>query len=63
LPRTDHLADNPSLKSRLGEVQTTAYRSARRETSIKTGIDATTLPTICPWSFEQKMEADFWTES
>ncbi len=60
---TDHLADNPSLKSRLAEAQASAYRSARLETSIETGLDVATLPTACPWSFEQVMEADFWPES
>ncbi len=52
----EHLADNPSLKSKLEAAVATSYRTARRETAIETGLPLETFPAICPWTFEQTMQ-------
>jgi hypothetical protein len=49
----DHLADNPSLKAKLTEAMAAGYRTARRQAAVETGIDLTTFPVDCPWTFEQ----------
>lgn len=53
---TDHLADNPSLKGKLAEAMTTAYRLAHRKAAIETDMAVTTFPAECPWNFEQAMQ-------
>jgi hypothetical protein len=56
------MADNPSLKARLPEAIEAAFRYARREAANETGLDDTSFPPECPWTFEQIMAADFWPE-
>jgi hypothetical protein len=57
---TDLLADNPSLKSVIDDVMTSAYRYARRKAAIETGVDEDAFPAGCPWSFGEVMDEDFW---
>ncbi len=57
-----HMRDNPSLKSTLAEGIKEAFRVARLEAEAETGIDESTFPTVCPWSFEQLMDEDFWPD-
>jgi hypothetical protein len=57
---TNHLADNPSLKDRLGDAVTSAYASAILVARRETGFDRKTFASVCPWSFEQMMDDDFW---
>lgn len=59
---TDHLADNPSLKSRLHETLASAYVRARNSAAAETGLSETTFPAECPWSFDQIMDAGFWPD-
>jgi len=56
----DHLDDNPSLRSVLEASIDTAYRRARRDAALETGLSEDTFPTACPWSFSQMMAEDFW---
>lgn len=58
----DHLQDNPSLKYSLGDSIGTAYRDARRDAEKETGLERKTFPAICPFSFEQMMDAGFWPD-
>ena len=58
----DHLADNPSLKDKLPEVLTSAYRKAILDAAAETGIDSSTFPSTCPWTYDQIMDAAFWPE-
>lgn len=58
----DHLADNPSLKSRLDEAVTSAYRYARRSASVETGLPETTFPADCPWPFATVMDEAYFPE-
>jgi len=60
---TDHLADNPSLQSVLEASIDTAYRRARRDAALETGLSESTFPTTCPWSFTDMMDEDFWPEA
>lgn len=59
---TDHLADNPSLRSVLEASIDTAYRRAHRDAALETGFPEGTFPNTCPWSFDQMMDEDFWPE-
>ena len=59
----DHLDDNPSLKPRLPQVLTSAYRDARLEAAAETGLPLATFAVDCPWPFEQALDAEFWPES
>ena len=60
---TDHLTDNPSLKSSLGETIVTAYRNAILRASRETGLDRGEFPAACPWSFEQISDPNFYPEA
>jgi hypothetical protein len=59
----DHLADNPSLKAKLGEALETAYRYAHRDAARETGMDVNVFPGTCPWQFSQIMDPEFWPGS
>jgi hypothetical protein len=58
----DHLDDNSSLKSQLGQVMRNAYRRALNEAELETGLARGTFPKDCPYTFDQAMSADFWPE-
>ena len=55
----DHLRDNPSLRSKLSEAISDAYRKASIMATGETGLPKSTFQTVCPWTFEQLMDADF----
>jgi hypothetical protein len=57
-----HLADNPSLKSKLPEAIDDAYIDARGEAYAETGLAKTSFPAACPWPFTQIMDDGFWPE-
>ena len=59
---SDHLEDNPSLKSRLGEAMSKAYDFAVIDAAKETAIDEDGFPARCPWTFEQATDPDFWPE-
>lgn len=51
----DLLTDSPSLRAELPKTMMAAYRSARREVAIETGFAIGSLPSECPWSFDEAM--------
>jgi len=55
-----HLADNPSLKPKVGEATADAYGDARGEAYAETGLSEETFPATCPWSVAQVMDPDYW---
>ena len=57
-----HLRDNPSLKASLPEVVADAYGDAVLATARDSGLDETTFPETCSWSFDQLMDEDFWPD-
>jgi hypothetical protein len=59
---SDHLADNPSLKSKLPEAMQTAHRYARRDAVVATGLAESSFPADCPWTFDQAMQDELKAE-
>ena len=57
-----HLDDNPSLKSQIPAAVGDAYTVALIQAADETGLDETTFPAACPWSFDQVMDDGFWPE-
>jgi hypothetical protein len=53
------LSDNPGLKPRLPEAIGRGYRSARVEAARETGLDKSTFPQTCAYSFEELMSREF----
>jgi Domain of unknown function DUF29 len=56
------LADSPSLHSYPAERLADAYRHARGDAAIDTGLPLATFPEVCPWPVEQVLAEDFWPE-
>jgi hypothetical protein len=59
----DHLLDNPSLKSLLDASMIAAYRRARRQAAVETGLAQAVFPLSSPWPFDQVMDTDFWPDA
>jgi len=59
----DHLAENPSLKSKIPEVHDNAYRYAIFSAAQETKMHRSVFPTLCPWTFEQATDPNFWPEA
>jgi len=59
----DHLKKNPSLKSHLPEVYKGTYDYAMLGAVKETGMAESTFPILCPWTFNQIMDANFWPDS
>jgi hypothetical protein len=49
------LAENKSLKPKLGNIVTDAYRLARREASGETDLDLAVFPEACPYDLDTLM--------
>lgn len=60
---TRHLADNPSLKAKLGETIEDAYGNAIIRAAAETGLPESTFPSVCPWTFDRFIAEDFWPET
>jgi hypothetical protein len=60
LDLAEHLKDNPSLKAILPEAIVTAYEGAVIEAAEETKLPESALPSACPWSFDEMMDARFW---
>ena len=57
-----HLADNPSLKSKVPEAIIDAYGDARGEAYAETGTPEETFPATCPSTFDELTLENFWPE-
>jgi len=57
------LRENPSLKRRIPKAFDEAYRFAAGLAETETGLDQSTFPERCPWTFEQAIAADFWPQA
>jgi len=55
----DVLSDNPSLKPRIDEAVTRAYRRARIEAAKDTGLDEDSFPATFPYSFDELISRTF----
>ena len=58
----DHLEDNPSLKPLIGSAIDKAYRHAVLRSMLETGLPESVFPKICPWSFDEMMDPEFWAK-
>jgi hypothetical protein len=58
----DHIADNPSLKSHLGDAAAAAYRNAILGAARETGFERGLFPVACPWSNDEIMDPNFFPE-
>jgi hypothetical protein len=59
----EHLADSPTLKSSLDETIVRAYRNALLSAARDTGLERSAFPVVCPWSFEQIIDPNFYPEA
>jgi len=59
----DHLLESPSLSPRIPDAHTSAYDFAVLGASKETGLDKSTFPAHCPWTFEQVTDDTFWPET
>ncbi|MBF0475626.1 MAG: DUF29 family protein [Deltaproteobacteria bacterium] len=55
-------AQSPSLQTGVAEKITEAYEDAVLIAAKETGLDETNFPQVCPYSFEQAIDKDFWPE-
>jgi Domain of unknown function DUF29 len=53
---------SPSLRPKLPELLTDAYRTARRAAALETSLPRDTFPEACPWSLDQVLDEDFFPE-
>lgn len=53
---------SPSLRSKLPGLMTEAYRTARRAAALETSLPRDTFPEACPWSLDQVLDEDFFSE-
>ena len=54
--------ENPGLNSLQAELFAEAYRLARKEAAVETGLPLTTFPETCPHSLEQALDEEFWPD-
>ena len=59
---SEHLDENPSLRSQLDDLIRRAYHSARRGAAVETGLDVDAFPTDNPFPFDEAMNPDFWPD-
>ncbi len=57
-----HLNENPGLKSKLPDAIERSYELARSGAEKETGIPLSHYPELCPWSYEQFTNPEFFPE-
>ncbi|OYY74661.1 MAG: hypothetical protein B7Y40_03525 [Gammaproteobacteria bacterium 28-57-27] len=55
----EHLLENPSLKNELDSVLTSAYAGALGDAESETGLNESTFPAECPWTFSQIIDPGY----
>ncbi len=58
----DVLDDNPSLKPLLDAILLQAYTKAKVAASKETAIDKSVFPELCPWSYSQLLDVDYYPD-
>jgi len=53
------LSESPSLKHLLDQTTQTAYRDARRDAAVETGLSDNVFSTDCPWTAKQILDPNF----
>ena len=59
----DCLQESPSLRPQLPALLHQCYPHARRGAARETRLPLATFPDTCPWTVEQVLDADFWSEA
>jgi hypothetical protein len=54
------IEESRSLRDYPARYLATAYRHARGDAAIDTGLPLATFPEACPWPVERVLEEDFW---
>ncbi len=54
------LKANPGIKPEIPAMLTEAYAVAKISAYKETGIAEDQYPELCPWTFDQSMDTDFW---
>lgn len=57
-----HMGRNPSLKPKLPDSLDYSYENAVIEAASETGLAEETFPAVCPWTYEQIVDPDFWPQ-
>lgn len=58
-----HLKENPGLKSKIPDAIERSYELARSGAEKETGIPLSHYPELCPWSYEEFTNPDFFPRS
>jgi hypothetical protein len=58
-----HIKENPGLKSKLAEAIERSYELAKSGAEKETGIPLSCYPEICPWTYEEFTDPDFWPQA
>jgi len=58
-----HIKENPGLKSKLSEAIERSYELAKSGAEKETGIPLSRYPEICPWTYEEFTDPDFWPQA
>jgi Domain of unknown function DUF29 len=58
----DVLQENPGLKPEIPEQLKKAYKLGRIHAAKETGLDKNEFPEVCPWTFEQLIDDNFFPE-
>ncbi|WP_133513355.1 DUF29 domain-containing protein [Candidatus Thiosymbion oneisti] len=58
----DLLKDSPSLNSKVEQLITDRYATARKRASLETGLVLDSFPNACPFSVEQLLDDDYWPD-
>ncbi|GFN46181.1 DUF29 domain-containing protein [Candidatus Regiella insecticola] len=58
----DCFAESPSLKHKLSESLAKAYSYALITAEKETNISGKVFPSVCPWSFEQIINSEFYPD-
>jgi len=53
------LSDSPSLQHLLDQTMQAAYRDARRNAVVETGLSESVFPADCPWTVTQVLDSSF----
>ena len=56
------LKENPGLKPGIPTTLSEAYQAAKITAFKETGLNESTFPEACPWSFNQAMDGNYWPE-
>jgi len=54
--------ESPSLRDYPAQQLAGAYRHARAQAALQTGLPLRTFPEACPWPLPQVLDEDFWPE-